>query len=110
MRKTIEAEINSDLIHLIEDYVSISVDSDLENLSLYHDLGIYGDDVDELLNEYINKFNVSISNFHSTDYFPNEGDEILKTVWNLITRKKKTYKRLTIGDLHKGISEGKLKL
>lgn len=45
--------MNRDLIKLIEEYAGSLEDfPDIENVSLYHDLAIYGDDAEELLTKY----------------------------------------------------------
>ncbi len=37
--------------------------------SLFHDLGIDGDDAIEVINEYSKRFDVSIANFNVDEYF-----------------------------------------
>ena len=102
-------QINRDLIHLIEEYAgSIEALPDIENISLYHNLSIYGDDADELLSKYSSLFNVSMNEFHFNDYFPEEGDEIFGFIKGLFTRKRKEYKQLTIRDLQEGIINKKI--
>ena len=45
-----KVQINRDLIRLIEEYAgSLDAFSDIENISLYHDLSIYGDSKDSLI-------------------------------------------------------------
>lgn len=65
------------LIALIESYVDKLDFANINDIALYHDLGIYGDDTDELLDKYADNFNVSIKEFPSRDYFPNEGVNLL---------------------------------
>lgn len=60
--------MNRDLIKLIEEYAGSLEDfPDIENVSLYHDLSIYGDDADELLSKYSSLFHVSLDEFHFND-------------------------------------------
>lgn len=100
--------INSNLIKLIEEYTgSLAGFANIENMSLYHDLSIYGDDADELLVKYACLFNVSMSHFRFKDYFPEEGDPMFDAIKNLL-KKVREYKRLTIGDLQKGIENKKI--
>lgn len=102
-------QINKDLIKLIEEYAgNLDALSDIENISLYHNLSIYGDDADELLSRYSSLFNVSMNEFHFSDYFPEEGDEIFGFMKGLFKGKEKEYKQLTIGDLQAGIINKKI--
>jgi hypothetical protein len=96
------------LIEFIEDQVGKLEFQGIEDMGLYHDLDIYGDDADELLTKYSKMFNVSLEGFRFSDFFPNEGST-LGEIWRFITlRPKKIYKRLTIGDLQNGIKTGHL--
>ena len=98
-----------DLIRLIEEYAgSLDAFSDIENISLYLDLSIYGEDADELLSKYSSLFNVSMNEFHFNDYFPEEGDEISGFIKGLFKGKEKKYKLLTIEGLQQGIINKKL--
>ncbi len=101
--------INKKLIELIEQYHSS--DKGLsEDLSLFHDLNIYGDDADELLGKYSEEFNVSMANFKFSDYFPFEGDPIIPFIVRFISKKKeKQFKRLTIRNLQEAIILQELK-
>lgn len=82
-----------------------------QDTRIYHDLNIYGDDADELLEEYSKLFNIRISSFKFTDYFPEEGDIITSTIIRILSLKPpKKYKELKIGDLTLGIQTGSLDL
>ncbi|MDR2909751.1 MAG: DUF1493 family protein [Bacteroidales bacterium] len=100
--------IDPRLIELIEEYATLP-NGDIENICLYHDLKIYGDDADELLEVYAARFGVSVPPFCRTDYFPNEGDPVWDVARSLF-RGRKEYKCLTIADLQKGIEDKKLEL
>lgn len=101
--------MNRELIRLIEEYTGSLEDfPDIENVSLYHDLSIYGDDADELLSKYSSLFHVSMDEFHFNDYFPEEGDPIFGMIKDLIRGKEKVYKSLTIKDLQDGIINKKI--
>ena len=55
------------------------------------------------------KFNVNITKFNFEKYFYAEGDWILLDILDLILkRKKKIKKKITLGDLERGVKEGKL--
>lgn len=101
--------LNIKLISLLEEYSPIK--SELkEEMSLYHDLNISGDDADEFLHKYSEAFNVSISNLDFADYFPSEGDPIFPAIIRFITgRKNREYKRLTIKNLQEAIEAKVLK-
>lgn len=102
-------QIDSSLIKLIEGYVgSLDRTANIEALSLYHDLSIYGDDADEFLLNYSRIFGVSISDFCFKNYFPEEGDPVLGLIKTFFTGEKKEYKRFTISDLQEGISNKKI--
>lgn len=101
-------QINNELIKLIEDYAgSLKETANIEAVSLYHDLSIYGDDADELLMKYSQLFNVSMNNFQFKDYFPEEEDPMINMIKEVFT-KRKEYRHLTIGDLQKGIEKQKI--
>ncbi len=87
-------------------------DEELAALGLYHDLNIYGDDVDEFFDEYIQKFHVEVKPFCFTDYFREEGGmpDIEDFLEKLIGGKLKEYKRFTVGDLQRGIDQKVLKM
>ena len=100
--------MDAKLINLMEGYNSTDKALD-EDARLYHDLNIYGDDAIELLNCLDNQFNVDLSKFRFTDYFPSEGDRILPRVFRfLIGKKPKEYKPLTLSSLNKAIVTGYL--
>lgn len=97
------------LIELIEQYNSSNKGLS-EDMSLFHDLNIYGDDADELLEKYSEEFNVSLTNFKFSDYFPFEGDPIIPVIVSIIFKKKgKEFKRLTIRNLQEAIISKELK-
>jgi hypothetical protein len=98
-----------ELIKLIESAIGLLPEGDTGKMSLYHDLGIWGDDADELLEAYADKFGVEIAPFRWTDYFPNEGNPVWELLKNLF-RARKEYKRLTIADLQRGIENKELEL
>ncbi|WP_294476361.1 DUF1493 family protein [uncultured Bacteroides sp.] len=101
--------MNRELIKLIEEYTGSLEDfPNIENVSLYHDLSIYGDDADELLSKYSSLFHVSLDEFHFNDYFPEEDEPIFGLIKDLFRREEKRYKQLTIKDLQDGIVNKKI--
>lgn len=76
---------------------------------LVKDLKLKGDDAYEFILLFSKKFNVNISKFNFEEYFDSEGDRILTIILDLLLkRKKKIKKKITIGDLERGVKEGKL--
>ena len=76
---------------------------------LVKDLKFKGDDANEFICLYSKKFNVNITKFNFEKYFYAEGDWILLDILDLILkRKKKIKKKITLGDLERGVKEGKL--
>jgi len=87
----------------------VSKNTIMKSSGLEDDLGIYGDDVVDLLLLYSEKFKVDISEFNVKKYISPEGDTILPALIRLITGKKKAKeKNLTVLHLQKGIICGKL--
>ncbi len=76
---------------------------------LENDMGITGDDAVSFLLAYGKEFNVDISNFMAADYFKGEGVDILGGIIRMFTNKQEPQlKKLTLGDLEKGILAGRL--
>jgi acyl carrier protein len=85
---------------------SITRESELEV-----DLGITGDDADEFIVKFGEKFNVDIENFNPNEYFLSEGEDHFQTIksWLFGSKVKKNgRKRITVGDLEKAIKSKKL--
>lgn len=76
---------------------------------VYYDLGLFGDDSDESIQEYSQLFNVDISSMYLNEYFPNEGVPQLNHTFRILLGKpRKQYKNLRVCDLMKGIKTHKL--
>ena len=73
------------------------------NTSLQDELRIYGDDASEILAKFCAEFDIKTDRFKFEDYFRPEPD------WTDLFRKKKTYKKLVLGDLVKAVKSGELK-
>lgn len=97
--------IAPELIKLIEAYSPMPLpEGDPAEIDLYDHLGIYGDDADELLNEYRKRFGVSLAGFDFASHFPGEGEEALPgAMRSLPWMKVHDYEPLTLGDLQRGI-------
>lgn len=81
------------------------------DMELEEDLGITGDDADEFIMTFSERFNVSTKNFKSSDYFASESEDPFQTVagWLFGKKLKKNgRKRITLGDLEKAVEEGEL--
>ena len=96
----------------VKKFISISLSVPLnrisEETSLFHDLGIDGDDAVDFLNEFSDYFNVNLSKFNFNDYF---GAEASPTPWGfvseLITKSNfSKIKRLEIKDLIRAVKNG----
>jgi hypothetical protein len=80
------------------------------DVRLYEDLGIYGDDAVEFLIAFGKEFNVDVSNFLAADYFKGEGIDFITPILNLFRNKRVTTNKkvLTLGHLEKSIKAGRL--
>lgn len=73
------------------------------------DLKLKGDDAYEFIRLFSEKFNVNIAEFNFEEYFDSEGDWIFPMILDLLLkRKEKKKKKITLGDLERGVKEGKL--
>lgn len=77
-----------------------------ENSELEVDLKITGDDACEFLERYSEKFGVDIFKFNINKYFASEGTLDLYLL--IFLKKKQSRKRITVGNLIRGIEAGKL--
>jgi len=106
---------NNDLVAKVIEFVSNEIGIDeaklKPELSLYHDLGVDGEDALELLEAFSKVFNVDVTGFPLPDYFGNEGSmSPIGFLKGLITsRTKDCKKRLTIEDLIESAERGRLK-
>lgn len=77
--------------------------------SLFHDLGVDGDDALELINRYASKFGVSLTDFDINKYFGPESSSPIQMAVELFTKNSfKNTPRLTVNDLIQGAITGKL--
>ena len=82
----------------------INMDSEIQK-----DFRIYGDEAVEFIIAFGKKFNVDVSHFMAADYFFPEGNNFLTSIFhNIIGKKKKEMKILTVGHLEKAIKVGRL--
>lgn len=77
--------------------------------SLRNDLVLWGDDAIEFIEAYGKFFEVDISNFNFSKYFPEEGGMLLPLLLTKLRAPEDSgYSQLTLGDLVKGIEMGSL--
>ncbi len=76
---------------------------------LFHDLGIYGDDADELIEDFARVFAVDVSTFPFSAYFDHEGAWPWPFVRFLRERGAAEKKPLTVNDLVSAVKVGALK-
>lgn len=92
------------LFELISIYLNkktnLTEDSDIQ-----YDLGIYGDEAVDLLNEYSKEFGVDISNFDFNRYFHPEGGVFFPKLSKKFSRKKNKLSSISVKDLLDGISK-----
>lgn len=80
-----------------------------DNTRLTADLGINGDDGVELILKYSKQFNVDVSNFMAGKYFEGDGNQFISSILKIFSQQNSNkIKELTVGDLKKGIINGKL--
>lgn len=75
-------------------------------LELEYDLGLTGEEAEDFITHYSEKFNVDVSKFVITDYFSSEGLHPIFFIKRLFKKKKKN--SLHIKDLIRGIETGYL--
>lgn len=75
--------------------------------SLWHDLGINGDDAVELLEEIAKRYNVTFQDFWFPDYFPNETEGgLLARLFEWLEIPAAKHRRFTVGHLLAVIERG----
>lgn len=92
--------------------LSVSLSSLNPSLSLFHDLGVDGDDTLKLLQQFSKEFNVKLSNFEFTSYFGNEaGFSPFAYILRLIKTGglQEAKKPLTVFDMINAVTVGELK-
>jgi acyl carrier protein len=104
-------EINDKVIKFVSNQTGIKENKLMLDSSIFHDLGVDGEDALELLNAFSKEFNVDISTFPLLDYFGNEGTlsliGLIKRLSSMDMREQK--KKLTIDDLIDSAKQGNLK-
>jgi acyl carrier protein len=88
---------------------STSVEKVTLNKSLFHDLGIDGDDAVDLINGFAAQFDVSLEGFDFQEYFgPEATSGPIEFFVELLTKEKyRKLRRLEIADLVKAASVGR---
>ena len=72
---------------------------------LYHDLGLAGDDVDELFEAIQQRFGTRFEGFSFYDYFPDEGEAVMDRLERFL-HVAPSRKPLTIGHLAEVVRRG----
>lgn len=98
------------ILERIKDFLVQKFDckkSDLKtSTSLYHDLGITGEDTDYFIIDFAKEFNISLQNIDLKDYdIGVENFDIIGRISNLIRGQKK--KTITLLDLERAVNTGK---
>jgi acyl carrier protein len=92
--------------------LAIPVNKISEETSLFHDLGVDGDDAQDFLNEFSRVFGVNMSKFHYSEFFGSEGAPsplaFIKEI--LMEAHYKQKKRLRVIDLFQAANTGELNL
>ena len=83
------------------------INDESPNYKIQQDFNIYGDEANDFLIRFSEKFNVKIDNFIFDDYFDQEIDKISLFILNIF-RKKIIKKELTINNLKLAIEKGEL--
>lgn len=94
------------LYQFLNDKTGKLINDTSPNWRIEKDLGIYGDEAQDFIIRFSDKFNVDVSNFNFKEYFNSEIDSISLFIANIFYKKEK--KELTINDLKKAIKNGKL--
>jgi len=93
----------------IHEFTGVAEKRIVNNTSLQKDLGIEGDDADDFMQTYAQKFNVDLESFKFTDYFSVEGgfnpiSYLFVRIFNPAHLKKQT---ITLADLVNAARKGK---
>jgi hypothetical protein len=98
----------NNLYDLLHKYTSWEKSRIKPETDIQYDLGLYGDEAVEFLNEYSQKFNVDISKFDFCKYFHKEGGIFMPRLIKFLSRSNSDLKSISVGDLFRGIEVGEL--
>jgi acyl carrier protein len=103
-----KVDIRLDVIEFLSNTLSIPQHRFTDEASLFHDLGVDGDDAVELLAEFSKKFGVSLDGFDFVEYFGVEGSPtILGFFAEVLTNSNsKKLKRLEVNDFVRAAQNG----
>ncbi len=96
-----------DIIDTISEVNGIGKHEINENISLFRELGIWGDEAWDLIEALEKKYDVSMDDFRFADYFPPEGSFIFAFDWFIDVYE--IYKPITVIELANILNE-KLRL
>lgn len=97
--------IKTDLYEFIKHETGTSKTLSSET-SLFHDLGVDGDDANEFFESYFEKFSVLPGDIDLNDYFSSEGFNLIGIIIDIFFRKTPPLKPMTISMLAKAIELG----
>lgn len=101
-----ENDLSDAVISFLSEELSINKLKICNDTRIFHDLGVDGDDADELISNYSDKFNVSIKEFSFSTYFGSEASLTPASfVKHLLGKSKKT-KPLFVKDFINGATKG----
>lgn len=103
-------DISDEVKFFISTHLSVPLKKIKDNASLFHDLGVDGDDAQEFMVEYSRKFDVDIDGINFEQYFGDESSgNPLSFLTELFTKSSyKDLKRLEVMDLIKAVESKKL--
>jgi hypothetical protein len=99
-------DIFKEIRTLISGFAGISLKKIMMESNLEMDLGIYGDDEEELILAYAKKFNVDLSKFNIADHVAPEGDTFIPWIISVFSSKPKKRVDLKVSDLVDGVLSG----
>ena len=101
-----ENDLSDAVINFLSEELSINKLKICNDTRIFHDLGVDGDDADELLSNYSDKFNVNINEFSFSIYFGLEASLTPISLIKHLLGKSKKLKPLFVKDLIDGATKG----
>lgn len=77
-----------------------------DDVELYHDLSLFGDDAYEIFEEIHNKYGTDFGKFEFSDYFPNETEPIYHWRRKIFGYRDRNRKSFTFGHLVRVVEVG----
>ena len=106
MGETCEGEIvNDQLLEILRVYAGNRIRL-RDDLTLYHDLELSGEDAWEFLADVEREFRVSFKCFDFSAYFPHAGEDLYYKIGKIFGFKATKFRRFTIGHLRRVVRSG----